>query len=361
MLADRGMSIVWSKRLDAETVSVEIEGRPLDEALVAVARRMGAEAVLVGETWYVGEAGPEDTVALVRRIRVRDETVPSIRETLQSFVTGRGSVSVTPDGVLMVTEKPGVIGRIDQYVRDLERSGRRPVWCVQLYVIGLDRSSAEDLGIDAAPAVELAAGLGAVSAGGGPIAIAESATASASLTAALRAVRSRSDATLYLDPAFTLADGETGTYRRGRSIPTRTSDVDRNGNIRETGNARTQTGDLVEAVVDETSAETAELSYTLSMTEDVGESEGLPVLAETRLAGTLEVTDGGVYLLSAVRSRRRVSLIEGLLRYGRADSSEETVIAVFARVQRVGTPTLINTAELSGTADATVRSEVVDE
>lgn len=149
---------------------------------------------------------------LVRRVpRLSGD---DLAEACATLLSEAGRVQTFPDGLVVVGDRVAVLQRVHELLDSIERA---PVgtWVVQLYVVNVNQSAGATIGLDAQPALDLAAAFSAASAGG-PSATAE---AVIGLRGALEAVRREDASSLVAEPLFLLVDGGRSKIERGERIP----------------------------------------------------------------------------------------------------------------------------------------------
>lgn len=332
--------MIASRDLDGSMVSGNFIDQPIDSVLSAVARSVGTEVIPGVGLYYFGSRRPEDVSVLVRRVMRLDET--QIRSAVAGFLASGGTLSVLPDGLVIVGDRLEVLERISE-IFDLVAAAPSVVWCVQLHVVSMSDRDLVDFGLDVQPALELALGYAKLSnvardvAGGLRDGLRDGARAEldSSLSAVLRAARQRGSVAIIADPLMTIVDGSQARVTKGLSIPVRDSVTNAT-----TGNVQSsvrfiQTGLEISATVREMSDTLARLKVELSFADVVETREGAPLTDRQSLDTSADVATGGVYVLGAIRRGRSESSQGSFLRLGKRDNVEGDVWVVFAKTYRI--------------------------
>lgn len=217
-----GVSIVVEDSLDDRTITLDVVDQAVDDVLAGVARRLGVQVTRTGDLYFLGELRPEDKGVLVRR--VPRLSVDAIREAIGTLSSENGRVVVDSDGLVVVGDRVEVLRRVEEMIDELERAESR-VWVVQLYVVGLTRRAIDDLGIDFAPAADVAV----------TFATANDPMAVLNLNAALSALfdyeQSGGEISTLASPTFVVRDGTEGHTFVGETIPVPRRSVGQSGDV----------------------------------------------------------------------------------------------------------------------------------
>jgi type II secretory pathway component GspD/PulD (secretin) len=285
---------------------------------------------------------------LVRRIyRLNDAEV---RSAVGAFATTQqNGLVVTKDGILIISDRPQVLARINDL---FERLGavEAVTWAVQLFVLSVSTDRSWSAGVDGEHDIGLDVVSGTAAAGAPIISGAE---ASLRLNARLNAAYQSNATEVLLDPCLLLADGSDAHLVRGQSIPVRVQTILQNGG----GSQATtqlqviQTGVELAANAREVSAETLSLHLQFELSSLDGFRDQLPLRSVERLEITSTVEHGGTYLLGSLVREQRKRGRSGLAGLVWSRGAENGRLEVWARVVRMGHATAAGLVGGQGPAD----------
>lgn len=329
---DRG--IVWDKSLDSETVTLDVRGCSFTDVLTVLTRRLGCEAVDLGGTWYLGRSRPEDQAVLVRRCRrLSQEEAQAV---LGSLLGGDSTAAFsTKDGLVVYTDRVPVVRKLAEMLEALEQV-ESVTWCAQIWVTSASRSDLRDLGIDATPAVQVAAVLAGSAGGLSPLG-ASGAVGQIKLDGALRAIATGECGRVLADPLVLLVDGGETIIRRGSKIPYRTSNIQlQQGATQTTGRVQTiNTGVTLTVSAREVSADRCRVAVALELSEMEALVDGLPQIRGEELDAEADLVAGQLYLLGSLVRQQESSVRRKWLQWGDRRSAESSVLQVWAKVYRI--------------------------
>ena len=255
-----------------------------------------------------------------------------------------GRVSAYPDGLVVVGDRVEVIQRVSEMLDRVERAGSE-TWVVQLYVIEKSSNDSQDIGMDIVPAAELAASL-ATASSGIPMGLLnnQSARASASLNATLKAALSKSRGRIVTSPMFILADGGQTKFTSGRQILVPRRNVSDQGTVTTVGYDSFQAGTSIYVKVRELDRAKAAVSLSLTFSTLEGyTADGIaPIINPTGLECTVNVVAGGVYLAGVFDQNASTASVSGPLTLGVKSARELHRFEVWMRVYRIGAASLEN-------------------
>ncbi|MCE9554271.1 MAG: type II and III secretion system protein [Planctomycetes bacterium] len=324
-------SIVWDAALEGQVVSLNIVDMPVPEALAVIARRLGVDMSRAGRLFYVGKLRPQDRGYLVRRVRAL--TSEELTGVIDAVKSQDGQSRVLSAGVVVISDRVEVLQRITSMLDEAERaSSQSAQWCVQLYLISASDAFLSDLGVDAAPAIDLAATYALAS----NAAAVSAANLNFGLNAVLHAARSSENGSVVAEPLLLLRDGSTADFSRGQRVPIAQKTVSDQGTVTTTGYEFLQTGLVIHASVREVTPVRCALtvSVTLSAVDSISD-DGLPLTSQAALEGTQEVESGGVYLLGALEQADKSAGQTGFLRWGASSQERHNRFQLWCRVMRV--------------------------
>lgn len=271
-----------------------------------------------------------------------DEQVSSAAS---GFLSENGTLTALPDGLVVIGDRLEVVERLVDMFDRLEKAPS-VVWCVQLHVISMADKDLLDFGLDVNPALELAAGYANLSnvakqltlgvkqglreEGGASI-------ADASLSAVLRATRSRSSMQIVADPLFTCVDGSEATVTRGLKIPYRVSTITGTTGTTVTQNSRfIQTGLEATASVREISDSVGRLKLKLTVADVQSVDADLgPTTDDQGLTCETDVETGGVYLLGGLRRGKNEQSRGAFFQLGDKRNKEGDVWLIWGKCYRI--------------------------
>ncbi len=268
--------------------------------------------------------------------RIRRLSAADAQSVLQSVGSGsRKSLWVGDDGVFVLSDQVEVLRRIGEMLEQLDSVGSS-CWAVQLFVVSVSAQRERDLGLDAAPRVNLAAVLAGAS-GGLSTAATTGSSAAAALDVTLRAVSKNEAGRLLADPLILCVDGVESRIVRGRSIPIRTTTVSQTGgsSINQSQIQTVQAGLEIVCTVKELDDTQGRLSVTCALGDLDGFQEGLPIIREERIETQADVSTGGVYLLASLKREQQSKSVAKWLQTGMRSTDERSTLEVWARVIRI--------------------------
>lgn len=327
------------QRLDAEFVTADFRNETPSEMLHVIARRLGCEVTRIGSLYYLGTLKREDRGVLVRRVRRLSSD--ELHECVRVLTSDQGATATFSDGLCVIGDRVDVLSRIDELLNQVEQADSA-TWVVQLYLVSLEAAAIRDLGFDVRPTVEVAATFAAASGGA---AGAPAAALTGGLNAVLAAAASNSNAHLVAEPLFLLVDGGDSEFVRGERVPVPRRVVSDQGTVTTEGFEMIQTGLTCRVSLRELRADAAKMTLDLSMSDITRFVESAPVTREDAYRTQAEIRSGGVYLLgSLVRQADSDKQLGGLLtQYGQQRT--DTVMQVWGRAYRVGSPAELVSSE----------------
>lgn len=337
-----GLSMAAAQTLDAATVTGDWINLPLDQVLQTVARRLGVELISDRGLYFLGERNPEDLAIFCRRVMRLEPN--EIKQAVGSFLSNAGSLTVTPDGLVIVGDRLQALERLHDLFEAVEKAPS-VVWCVQLHVISMSDADLHDFGLDVNPALELALGYANLSnvtrdlVGGAVQGVrgeGGDSSADVSLSAVLRATRTSSTMHLVTDPLFSVVDGSTAEITRGVSLPVRTSTTNaQTGQVSEQVRF-VQTGLECKCGVREISPTLARLKLDLKVSDLVENNTSGPTTDNQSLITSADVRTGGVYILGALRRGKDERSKGAFLQWGDKKNQSADCWVIFCKAYRIG-------------------------
>ncbi len=320
------VSIVVEDDLDERLVSVDVRDQPVSDVLSAVARRLGVQVSRTGDLYFLGELRAEDKGVLVRRVgRLNKEDLLLAVKTLTSE---NGRVVVDVDGLLVVGDRVEVLRRVEELI-DRIQSAEAKAWVVQLYVVGLSRRAIDDLGIDFAPALDVAVTYATAA---DPAAIFN---LNAALSTLLSYEQSSGEVATLAAPTFVVRDGDEARTFVGETIPVPKRSVGVSGNTATVEFVEVEAGLDVFVSVREVGQRQGLLKVEIDRSRIKGFVEESPIITSERFSTTAVVNAKGVYLLGELQRGDFESSTGGSFRLGRREVDQWDVVQVWARTHAI--------------------------
>lgn len=314
-------------------------------AIGMVARSASADVIFRDGVWIVGHPAAADASLLIRR--VRGLSAQDIERALGTVLEEQKRRVVYQDGLVVIADSAGTLVRVSGILDELE-AVRVPQWAIQLYLVTLTSRDAQDLGIEATPALDLA-----VSHALGSAASVEPVKLDASLKTVLRAAAERSSVSVTAQPLFLLLDGSTATFNRGTQMPIAQRTVTDQGTVTDTGVQFVGVGTDVEISIREAAGNALRLDLRLQLSDLVEVTgAGYPRTDQRSYKASSIVEDGGTYLLTSVEMGQKRKTVGNMLRWGQADDDTAELLHVWCRCRRVGGPALLSPAKEKASAVA---------
>ena len=325
-----GVSIVVEEAIDERIVSLDVRDQPVNDVLAAVSRRVGVQVSRTGDLYFVGSLRPEDKGVLVVPVgRLDRESVLSAVGTLTSE-HGRATCDV--DGLLVLGDRVEVLQRVSELVGRINAAAGT-TWVVQLYVVGLSESAVDDLGVNFAPAANVALAF----ASGGSV------EATINLNAALDAIfsyeQSGGDLATLAAPTFLVRNGVEGHTFVGETVPVARRTTSSEGTVTTEGFDQIDVGLDIKVTVRE-SGPGALLVAAVDRSRIAGYVEGAPRTTSEQFSSEAFVKSGGVYLLGELERGDFESGTGGAFRLGRREVDRWDLIQFWARLHRVDAPSV---------------------
>ena len=268
---------------------------------------------------------------LVRR--VRRLSGEELGQALTAHLSGDGKMAVFGDGLVVVCDRVQVLERVADMLDAVEKADS-PVWCVQLHLVALSDTDSRALGLENTPSLSVAAAF----AGGSSVAAASSASASAGLSSVLHCVDERGGSSVVGQPCFLLADGGSAKFARTRKVPVANSTINA-----ATGAATTTTnytyvdvGLAVKVDLRERGERSALLTATVTITDQDGTVNDVPITIGEEYSTAAVVESGGVYLLGSCERKAQTRRDWSWLYWGRAVEQEKQTLYVWATAKVIG-------------------------
>ncbi|MCE9545269.1 MAG: type II and III secretion system protein [Planctomycetia bacterium] len=326
------VSIVADASLDSQMVSMDVVDMPLPDVLAVMARRLGVDVSHQGRLFYMGRLRPQDRGFLVRRVRAL--TLEELNNAVGTVKSQDGQAHVMGNGVVVVSDRVEVLQQVSAMLDAAEAATAEAAeWCVQLYLVSTSDTFLSDLGIDATPAIDLAATYAWASGG----AAQNQSILTGGLTALLHASRTSAGASIVAQPLLLLRDGTTASFNRGQRVPLAKRAVSDQGTVTTTGFDFLQTGLVITAAVREVTQDRCSLKVAVSLsTVDSFDADGAPLTTQSAIEGVAEVHSGGVYLLGSLDLADKAESRSGWLRWGSTQTDNHHQFQLWCRVVRVG-------------------------
>jgi hypothetical protein len=341
-VADKaGVSIVIEDTLETRKVTLDVRDVAVSDLLGMVARRADSQVTRVGRLFYLGQLRPEDKGVLVRKVgRLSGE---ELSRAVGVLLSEYGRCQCFADGLVLVGDRVEVLQRVDELLNGVE-SAAASTWVVQLYVVNLSNSDVADLGLDALPALEVAATVAGVSGGGigAASALASSASTAARLKGGLdlvlRASRVRSSVVIVGQPLFLMVDGDSTHLGSGQRVPVPRRTVSDQGTVTTAGFDYIDTGLQLDVELREVAHERARLRVKGSFSSVLSFVEAAPVVSRDDYASSAVIASGGVYLVSSLERTQAEKAHKGPLSLGLKNSDVGQVVQIWARAYRIAGP-----------------------
>lgn len=335
-VADKtGVSIVVEDRLETRRVTLDVKDVAVSDVLGMVARRAGSQVTRVGRLYYVGELRPEDRGVLVRKVaRLSGE---ELKAAVGVLLSEHGRAETFADGLLVVGDRVEVLQRLHELLDGVENAVTA-TWVVQLFVVNMTRGDVIDLGLDAVPALDVAAAVAGASGGAAPAALAATTNLKGGIDILLRASRERSTVGVMGQPLFLLVDGGDAHAGSGARVPVPMRAVSNQGTSTTSGYQYIDTGLQIDVELREVGHDRARIKVKGSYSTIQSFVDLAPLVSRDDFTSSAVVASGGVYLLNALERRDTEQRNKNLLTIGLKDSEKIQVVQVWARAFRVAGP-----------------------
>jgi len=341
-VADKaGVSIVIEDSLEKRKVTLDVRDVAVSDLLGMVARRADSQVTRVGRLFYLGQLRPEDKGVLVRKVgRLSGE---ELQRAVAVLLSEYGKCVCFPDGLVLVGDRVEVLQRVDELLNGVENA-TASTWVVQLYVVNLSKSDTRDLGLDALPALEVAATVAGVSSGGIGLATAGASTLDnaarlrGGLDVVLRAARTRNSVAVLGQPLFLMVDGDSTHMGSGQRVPVPRRTVSNQGTVTTAGFDYIDTGLQIDVELREVAHERARLKVKGSFSTVQSFVESAPIIGRDDYNASAVITSGGVYLVSALERTQTEKAQKGPLSFGVKKVDAGQVVQIWARAYRIAGP-----------------------
>ncbi|MEM8709467.1 MAG: hypothetical protein AAGG01_00830 [Planctomycetota bacterium] len=331
MLADRAsVSVVVSARLDERPVSLEVADVSVGAVLALVARRLGVELTYSGGVYFIGELRPEDRGVYVRRVRRLDRE--GLTGAVETLLSQNGRMQAYDDGLVVVGDRVEVLHRVAELLDRVESAGADS-WVVQVHMIATRESDLSEFGLDAVPALDVAATYATAS---NAADAGFNASLSSSLTAMLRAERTIESVELVTAPLFVMVDGGRATLADGDELRIPQFSISDFGTQTVTGFEIVQTGLDMSIGLRDLGDARARVEFRTSLSAVVGFVEDtLPTINTQRYETNAVIRSGGVYLLGALERRSRLDGVDGPFRSVERSEADDRTVMIWLRAYRI--------------------------
>lgn len=329
-IADQtGVSVVVQESIDSKPVTVDVVEQPVSLVLQTIAKRAGVAANSSAGVFYLGTLSREDRGVLVRRAPKLSKD--DLRQTLDSFTSEKGTVNTYDDGVVVVGDRVDVLERVNDLLDQLQEM-KAKTYAVQLHIVSLNERAIRDFGFDVVPSGRIAAGFNATPAGS-----TASAEVDASVAAVLRAAGESSDVQLVAEPVVVCVDGQAATMRllERRPFTNQRTEFSDGVQSQSTETEFLEVGIDIEVSVRDGGDGSVVLKSVVSLTEETGSIDGVPVVAEQSIDSRANVRADVVSLLGSMARSRAGDVSPALFSWGNLQTSSVELVQVWCRVYEV--------------------------
>lgn len=250
---------------------------------------------------------------------------------------GQSSAGFTAkDGVVVVVDTTAVVSKVVQLVEKLD-DVESVTWVAQFWVVSMAESDLRDLGIDATPAVSVAAALAGASGSMGVPLPGTGTAAAVGLDVALRAIASGQRGKLIADPLVVLVDGGEAHLHRGtrQTLKQQNVQTGASGVVTTTQLQQIPAGLVLDVACREVSTDRCRLTVDLELSEVLNIQDGLPTMQVESFDSEADLVAGGVYLLGGLRRSQSSEIRSKWLQWGNRFKDERSTLQVWCRVYRV--------------------------
>lgn len=334
--ARSNVSIVVEEELDEKTVTLDVKEQTVADVLAAVARRLGVQVTRTGQLYFLGELRPEDKGVLVRRVgRLGIEDLQTAIGTLTSE---NGRVLVDVDGLLVVGDTVEVLRRVEELIDKLKKAETR-TWVIQLYVVGLSKRAIDDIGIDFAPALDVAV----------TYATASDPRTAFNLNAALGALldyeQSNGGVATLAAPTFVVRDGADAHTFVGEVVPIPRRSVGQSGDVTTVDFDQVEIGLDIVVSVREVGERKGLVKVSIDRSRINGFVEDVPRSTTEQFETDAIVNANGVYLLGELQRGDFESAEGGRFRIGRREVDQWDTVQVWMRTHAIDQPVISSISE----------------
>ena len=332
LLAKRtNLSYVAEQSLDERLVTIEAHELTIDEVMNMISRRLDIEVNRGANIYYLGTFRDEDRALLVRRVRRLDSN--QIKESIQVLQSTDGRAVVYDDGLVVIGDKIQVLSRISNLLDEIEASDVS-TWAIQYWLLSVNNSTLEELGLDIEPSIEVSLAFTESSAYS-----ASSALARGGLDAILTATEETNGADLLIEHLSIIRDGKSQTFFEGDKFPIRVERVSNEGTSTTTAVEFVETGVSITSELREYSEETASLAVDVSLSEVIAIIDNFaPQTTSTNFDTESIIHNGGVYLLRSHKAKSNNNTTRNWLTSGFKRQDQERTIMLWVRCARIGAP-----------------------
>ncbi len=328
---ETNLSFVAEESLDSRTVSIEAKDLPIEEIMNMISRRLDIEVNRGADIYYLGTFRDEDRALLVRRVRRLD--AQQIKESIQVLQSRDGRAVVYEDGLVVIGDKIQVLSRIINLLDEIEASDVS-TWAIQYWLLSINNSTLEELGLDVEPSIEVSLAFTESSA-----ISSSSALARGGLDAILTATEETNGADLLIEHLSIIRDGKSQTFFEGDKFPIRVQRVSDEGTSTTSTVEFVETGVSISSELREYSQDTARLTVDVSLSEVVAIIDNFaPQTTSTNFDTESIIHNGGVYLLRSHKAKSKNNTTRNWLTSGFKRQDQERTIMLWVRCARVGAP-----------------------
>lgn len=281
-----GAGVVYANEADNFRITCEFKNNTPDEIMNMISRRFDFELVKQNNAYYLGKLKPEDRGMYVKKIKGYSQE--EITAAITVFLSEFGKCYVQKDGVVVVSDREKVLGKVIEMLNLLESSTENS-WIIQYYFVVLSNDLLLQGGANVVTSGEIAY---KYNKDGGLTTdikdVGQNITINFNLKSSLVDVQST--------PMFIIRDGTESSWQDGQSVPIPQKTVSSYGVVTTTGFQYIDTGIVVKTKLRETNSG-AILTVDLSDTSITGYNEYQPILKKSALKTESMISSGSVYLL----------------------------------------------------------------
>jgi hypothetical protein len=314
---DYGISLIWSKELDYDQVTLSVQDATVEALIGLVARRLGVDAAKRGGIWYLGRTDANDEVSAA--VHVEGRKLEELRAAVQALVPQVIRREVTADGVVLLAGPGHLMTAATDAVLRLRGSQPRNA-LVQFYVVETYSLDSISAGIEGRPEFRLSADLasGAIGfVGGGDHSVLVDTV--------------KSSGTVVSSALLTVIEGEEAQAQRVERVPVPQRAITESGVIQTTGYALVEVGSTFT-----TTAAAGRFEYRVNLGTIVGFVGEQPRESAVTFEGETRIQGDGLYLLGVMATEDNTQNAEHFLTtFKRERSRSARRVLLWALVETV--------------------------
>lgn len=321
ILSDRySIGLVYSDTLSEKQITAEFKHTDLKSVLAVLSRQIGVDVVRIGNTYFVGEAKPEDRSVLVRRVVGYDDN--ELSKLVQSMLSSKGKVSSLSNSVVVATDHDSVLRRVAEMLDYLDQVDPG-CWILQLYFVSLKKDALLDAGLETKSSGTISYDIS-----NNRVDLSD-----LKLEGLFQLNASTSFIDTYASPMLLVRDGHESSWKDGKRVPVPRKSVSDYGTVTTTGFDYVDTGFSVKASIRQ-SRRGGRLDLEIGISDIDGYVEYSPITKDAVYKISSDLVQGKIYLLGELSTFKYRDATQSIF-VGTADRGKSS-LQVWGKLYRLG-------------------------